>query len=703
MIQPILLRRYIRLARNNESRSSRRARSASGRSSYTAAAQTPSGEPRRAGKFLDLVVFVGLLIVVLVVIQMLIDKNREQIASSSEAAAQAHIPVITEIMPSNRSALIASDGESYDWFEITNAGSDDLSLKGFMIADSLEKLTRYVFGDVTLAPNQSVVVYCAGAEYSGQENFAPFRLKAAGESLYLLNTYGDVLNAVPYPALSPDTSWSLNMATNEWSQTEQYTPGFPNTQDGWAQYLASRRAESSDLLIWEVMSSNNITCTTQSGEYYDWVEIYNRGANAVNLAGYALSDSESDLRKYEFGDVTIQPGQYLLVYCAKEGYGVEGELIASFGINSLEETVVLSDPTGKILDSMHVERLEADTSYGRTAPDLFKVFTKPTPGYANTDDGYQEFRTNSSSASQGPLAISEVKTVGDETVTDGAGNMVPWVEIVNTSGAPMSLSGYSLTNNANHIGLFPLPDVTVAAGQKLLIFADGTGAQVEGEIHTNFKIKVSGGDTLILADSAGQIVDAVRIDRIPSDMSYGRLPGQNHFVYLQAPTPREENSGLSYLEKCDQPAFSHVMGNYVSAQDVTIHVPDNTVVRYTTDGSKPTASSAVYTEPIHVAGNTVLRAAAFRDGYVPSEVTTTTYFINEAFDLPLVSLSVDPYEMFDEQDGLYMRGPDQTYPYNGSNFMSNKELEAYIELLETDGSVGLSQGFGLRIFGAFSR
>jgi len=136
---------------------------------------------------------------------------------------------------------------------------------------------------------------------------------------------------------------------------------------------------------------------------------------------------------------------------------------------------------------------------------------------------------------------------------------------------------------------------------------------------------------------------------------------------------------------------------------VTIYVPENTTVRYTLDGSKPDASSPAYTGPVTISENSVLRAAAFREGYVASEVRTATYFINEPFDLPLISISVDPYEMFDEQDGLYMRGPDQTYPYNGANFMSDRELEANIELLETDGTVGLSQGFGIRMFGAFSR
>lgn len=645
----------------------------------------------------------ALLIVAVLLVNRIVRENRETAATDTDAAAAAHIPVITEIMASNRSALVSDNGETYDWFEVTNTGADPLELRGFMITDSLEKPLRYTFGDSVLAPGQSVVIFCGGPEYAGVEGFAPFRIKASGEALYVLNSYGDVLSAVDVPAMAPDTSYALNTASNEWYMTEQYTPGYPNTQDGWNQFMATRRVENPDVLIWEVMTSNKITCSTRSGDYYDWVELHNMTDQPIDLKDWGLSDSESDLRKYVFGETVIEPNGYLLIFCNKEGYGVEGEIVAQFGLNSLKESVVLSNPKGQIVDSVTVERIQSDNSYGRVSRDMFKTFTKPTPGYPNTDDGYQAFQTEANARRAPGVLINEVKTIADEYVTDEAGNPVPWVELTNNSADTLDLKGYGMTNSAKHIGLWTFPSVSIAPGQKLLVFTDGSGDSSAGELHTNFKLKVSGGDVLIISDAEGRILDSCMVDRIPETMSYGRPKDQRSFAYLMSPSPRSDNNGSYAGAKCDQPAFSLATGNYVSAQQLEIFVPENTTVRYTLDGSKPGADSPVYGGPISIDKNTVVRAASFRDGFVTSEVTTETIFINEPFDLPLVSISVDPKEMFDDMDGLYMRGPDQTYPYNGSNFMSNRELEANIELLETDGTVGLSTGFGLRIFGAFSR
>lgn len=48
-------------------------------------------------------------------------------------------------------------------------------------------------------------------------------------------------------------------------------------------------------------------------------------------------------------------------------------------------------------------------------------------------------------------------------------------------------------------------------------------------------------------------------------------------------------------------------------------------VRYTLDGSEPTAGSLAYTEPLNVTGNTVIRAAVFADGVQVTDIQTATY------------------------------------------------------------------------------
>jgi hypothetical protein len=76
------------------------------------------------------------------------------------------------------------------------------------------------------------------------------------------------------------------------------------------------------------------------------------------------------------------------------------------------------------------------------------------------------------------------------------------------------------------------------------------------------------------------------------------------------------------------PTFSPQGGVYTGALRVSIlcATPDATI-RYTTGGSEPTSTSAVYTGPISVTGSMTLKARAFKAGMVDSQVATASYTI----------------------------------------------------------------------------
>lgn len=72
-------------------------------------------------------------------------------------------------------------------------------------------------------------------------------------------------------------------------------------------------------------------------------------------------------------------------------------------------------------------------------------------------------------------------------------------------------------------------------------------------------------------------------------------------------------------------------GTFNSPQTVTItYLTEGTVIRYTTDGSEPTITSQLYTQPFVIEGNTVLKAKGFIEGWIPSETRTANYTFNVA-------------------------------------------------------------------------
>ena len=79
---------------------------------------------------------------------------------------------------------------------------------------------------------------------------------------------------------------------------------------------------------------------------------------------------------------------------------------------------------------------------------------------------------------------------------------------------------------------------------------------------------------------------------------------------------------------CATPAFTPAAGTYYETQEVTITCSTSgATIHYTTDGSEPTASSAVYSSPITVASSMTIKAIAMKDGYENSAIATAEYDI----------------------------------------------------------------------------
>ncbi len=69
-------------------------------------------------------------------------------------------------------------------------------------------------------------------------------------------------------------------------------------------------------MISEVMASNSSIISDEDGDYCDWIEIYNYGDHPLDIKGYGLSDSYNDPYRWTFPDITIKPGEYLLVWAS---------------------------------------------------------------------------------------------------------------------------------------------------------------------------------------------------------------------------------------------------------------------------------------------------------------------------------------------------------------------------------------------------
>jgi hypothetical protein len=123
-------------------------------------------------------------------------------------------------------------------------------------------------------------------------------------------------------------------------------------------------------------------------------------------------------------------------------------------------------------------------------------------------------------------------------------------------------------------------------------------------------------------------------------LSANRAIGGSQVGYMAAPSPGREN-GVSTLGFVDDTQFSHDRGFYDAAFNLAITtLTPGATIRYTTDGSAPTLTNGItYAGPITIdpdnipngqRGVVMVRAAAFKAGYTPTNVDTQSYvFLNK--------------------------------------------------------------------------
>ena len=162
----------------------------------------------------------------------------------------------------------------------------------------------------------------------------------------------------------------------------------------------TQRRPSTDVVINELLVSNEFTNFDENRQSSDWVEIYNVGKRAVDLEGYSLSDDVHRARKWIFPRVVLAPGDYSLVWCTgkerpgstnllSETKGDPSSFHANFRLRA-KEVLLLAAPEGKIVDAVLIPPQTSDRSYGRSPDGTgdFLYQLRPSPGEENRSPAF---------------------------------------------------------------------------------------------------------------------------------------------------------------------------------------------------------------------------------------------------------------------------------------------------------------------------
>ena len=339
------------------------------------------------------------------------------------------------------------------------------------------------------------------------------------------------------------------------------------------------------------------------------------------------------------------------------------------------------------------------------------------------------------------LYINEFMASNSTTIDDPDFNESgDWIEIFNNGDSAVNIKDYYLSDDFNFRTRWKIyNDTLIGAKQYLVIWCDSKDTILQS-LHTNFNLSRDGEEIGLYAGDES-IIDTVSFAVQSTDISMGRDPGQlSPWEFYKDPTPGDENSGSGY-NVSSKPVVSMEEGFYESDQKLYIILKDaEATVRYTLDGSDPDEYSEVFPDTLFLTDRTsepnvyseirtnqdpfdwlpdwvppsgnvfkanVVRLRSFEDGKTPSEIVTKTYFIKEGmktrYSLPVISLVTDPYNLFDNDSGIYVPGADHDIgdPWSG-NYYADWEKQAHIGYFEPTGTIGFSQNVGIRIQGGSS-
>ena len=621
---------------------------------------------------------------------------------------------ISEVMPSNRSAVTDENGEYPDWVEIWNSADHEMNLHGIGLSDRSDSI-RFLFPDMVLPADGRVLVFCSNSNQTnpGMPFHAKFKLSSVGETVYLYDPNAYLIDSCKYPILGTDESWALT--ADGFQAVTYFSPGYENTQEGHQAYRESIMVSGGALVISEVMADALTGLRDEDDELSDWVEIYNTTGSPVSLENYALSDNESKPLKWRFPKGASIPAHgYYVVFCSGKDKveAATGVPHTNFRLSAEKETIILADSRGHVVDRVMIDNLPEDCSFGRNENGGMQVFQTATPGLPNNQQGFYQMDKNLRAINKSGVYISEVMASNDSVATYPGADYTDWIELYNSGSQSVDLSGYGLSDRLTRGRKWQFPKGTlIGPGEYKVVLCDGTSVtDSSGIIHAGIKINRTACETLVLTDPEGRILDKMILPVQRTNISYGRTTGMSGFFYYETPTPMQMN-GQGFAGYAEDPSFTLNPGMYFSTTYVEINVPQGTQVYYTTDGSDPTESSTAYHgERLELNFTTVLRARAFAEdpNLQGSEIITGTYFVNAYHTLPVVSLATNPTNLWDPVNGMLADGnilkeAPGKLPFKNSTYRAVKNSGArfpvHVEMYETDGTMILNQGAQFSLMG----
>ncbi|MGI8604618.1 MAG: lamin tail domain-containing protein [Verrucomicrobiales bacterium] len=603
--------------------------------------------------------------------------------------ARAQALEISEILTENEGGLRDADGNTPGWVEIHNESAAAADLTGWHLTDNATFPSKWAFPSMSLPGGAYLVVFASGKDraVAGQELHTNFQLDPDGEYLALVAPNGSRPSEyAPYPELRRNISYAVARSgyvlplANAGSTAYYRVPADGSLGDTWTQagfdhsswpsgptglgYDLGGSAAGPLLSIDITDRDSNTPALLEPG--FQAFVIGNVGGNAAIQTGpitrtfgaYSVTLANSGTDGYD---------DRLRTTPANSGAFTESLLLRDFvfsrdqtGTSGLDVTVA-GLPANSVVrvsiwsfDTSSAGSRVADWSCNGIV--IRENYTFNGSTLPSTNDQYRFDFTSTTNAS-GQLLIQGRRDPSSATF----GVFLNALRVESLSLQPMIGTDVGPVMHNVNASLYARLPFSVPAPEEIttlrmrLNYDDGVAAWVngnrlvlrnapdppvwdsaslaarpQGDVFTEETLDlpvqgllVAGTNVLSLQGLNASVADSDFL-LLPQLKAIGETAAAP--FYFAAPTPGAANGqGSTGLVRDTRFSVDRGFFDAPVSVELTCNTTD-TQIRYTTDGSAPTATTGqVYSAPVAIASTTVLRAAAFKSGWIPSNVDAQTY------------------------------------------------------------------------------
>ncbi len=313
------------------------------------------------------------------------------------------------------------------------------------------------------------------------------------------------------------------------------------------------------------------------------------------------------------------------------------------------------------------------------------------------------------SAALSSLIITEIQSANIDQFVDPSWNYGGWVELYNPTNTGITITGCWVSDDASDLKKVHISQpMAVSAEGYLNLWFEHHDKYCPSQL--DMKLDVEGG-TIYFSDSNGTLIASQSYPEAVSRCSYARKSlTSDEWAWTSTPTPEAANDGSTYCEtRLEAPYVDKDSQIFGTTLTVCVNIPEGATLRYTTDGSAPTAThgETSLTGLFYPDATTTYRFCLVQDGYLPSPVVTRTYiYKDKEFALPVFSVVSADENFYSAELGIFVKGTNGRAG-NGQSSACNWNMDwdrpGNFEFINTEGEMVVNQEVVLERCGGWSR